>query len=94
LKTHNHILKKLNYRCNEFELKITQVYFAGITQHFLLFYLMLRRYDLTPDNKLSIIDIFADGALWPGICGLNDVQSLIHTARNKEEMENVIANIH
>jgi len=26
--------------------------------------------------------------------GLNDVQSLIHTARNKEERENVIANIH
>lgn len=26
--------------------------------------------------------------------GLRDVQSLIHTARNKEQMENVIANIH
>ena len=26
--------------------------------------------------------------------GLHDVQSLIHTARNREAMENVIANIH
>jgi len=26
--------------------------------------------------------------------GVNDIQTLIHTARDREEMENVIANIH